>query len=144
MASLSCASTQRSSSVAVPLSENRFVMANAGKYRIRIKTGQLEMSGIMVVKRVEGEWRGSVVNEFGIKAFDFIIKKQKCRLLNTVSLLNKWYIRKMIESDFSFLFERAPKGERVRGKSLTFQSNGAFSIKNERQHIEYIFQSIAE
>ncbi|MDR1918505.1 MAG: hypothetical protein LBQ65_02530 [Tannerellaceae bacterium] len=119
-------------------------MADAGKYRIRIKTSQMEMSGIMLVKHLEDEWRGSVVNEFGIKAFDFIIKKQKCRLLNTVSLLNKWYIRKIIESDFSFLFERAPKGERVRGKSLIFHPNGAFSIKNERQHIEYIFQPIAE
>jgi hypothetical protein len=104
----------------------------------------MNMTGILIVKPAGDEWRGSMVNEFGIKAFDFIVKKQKCRLLNTVSLLNKWYIRKIIANDLSFLFRAAQRGDVVRGKSLTFQANGEFRIRNEQQYIEYIFQPMTE
>jgi hypothetical protein len=103
----------------------------------------MELTGILIVKHVDGEWRGSLINEFGIKAFDFIAGKQRCRLLNTVSLLNKWYIRRTIESDLSFLFRAAQGGEAVKGKSLISQAGGAFRLRNERRNVEYFFQPLA-
>jgi hypothetical protein len=117
---------------------------HTGKYRIHIQSNRMNMTGILIIKPAGDEWRGSMINEFGIKAFDFIVKKQRCKLLNTVSLLNKWYIRKIIANDLSFLFRATQRGEMVKGKSLTFQSDGMFRIRNERQHIEYIFQPLTE
>jgi hypothetical protein len=126
------------------LADSLFGPEQAGTYRVRIRTTRMEMTGILIVRYQDDAWRGSLINEFGIKAFDFIVKKQKCRLLNTVSLLNRWYIRKIIENDFSFLFGKEQRGGGAKGKSLTFQSNGMFTLTNERQHIEYIFQPMTE
>lgn len=101
----------------------------------------MELTGVLIVKHAGGEWRGSLINEFGIKAFDFIAGK-KCRLLNTLPLLNKWYVRRTIESDLSFLFRAAQGGEAVKGKRLTPQAGGAFRLQNERRKVEYFFQPL--
>ena len=97
-----------------------------------IKTSKAELTGIMISKFMDGEWRGSVVNEFGIKVFDFVIN-EKCRLKNTISFLDKWFIRKTIESDLYFLFNNR---ETLKGKSLTVEDN-KISLTNEKRKIEY-------
>ena len=84
-----------------------------------------------------GEWRGSLINEFGIKAFDFISPQGKCKLQNTISFLDKWYIRKIVEADFVFLLWDA--GKQIKGKSLEQFSDGKFILKNEKRNIEYSF-----
>jgi hypothetical protein len=139
--SFSCASQRQASLVAPP---PLFSLTDVNTYRLRIKTPQVEMSGVMMVKYMDNEWRGSLINEFGVKAFDFIVKKQKCRLLNTVSLLNRWYIRKTIERDLFFLFGKALQGEVEKGRRITYQPDGFFIITNERQHIDYIFQPMIQ
>jgi hypothetical protein len=104
----------------------------------------MNLSGILAVKRFGEEWRGSLVNEFGLKAFDFAVKKRRCRLLNTFALLNKWYIRKAIEGDLSFLFRATQEGKGPKGKRLSLLPDGTFRITNERQGIEYTFQPMTE
>jgi hypothetical protein len=140
---LSCASTHRPP-VGEPLPGLLSDLEHTGRYRVHILSERMELTGILVVRHPGDEWRGSVINEFGVKAFDFIVKNQKCRLLNTLPLLNKWYIRKTIESDFSFLFQRVQRGGVTKGKSLQLQSNRVFRIKNERQNIEYTFLPMTE
>jgi hypothetical protein len=107
-----------------------------------IKTGQAEISGIMVIKYMENEWRGSLINEFGIKAFDFIAPPGKCKLQNTISFLNKWYIRKTVESDFACLLWQAAEGKAVKGKRLEMLPDKGFILKNEKREMEYLFQYI--
>ncbi|MDR2118489.1 MAG: hypothetical protein LBP25_03005 [Tannerellaceae bacterium] len=136
---LSCAPVRRE-----PLTGILSSLEQTGRFRLHIRADRVDMTGILAVRHPEGEWRGSVINEFGIKAFDFIVKDRKCRLLNILPSFNKWYIRKTIESDFSFLFRAAQQGDAVKGKSVSLQSGGAFRIKNERRHIEYIFQPMTD
>jgi hypothetical protein len=74
-------------------------------YRVEIKMKDKQISGICLLKKVGDEWRGSLVNELGAKAFDFTVTSQKCELKNVVSLMDKWYIRKTVASDLYCLFE---------------------------------------
>jgi hypothetical protein len=110
------------------------------KYRVSIKVKQTETTGIMVWKYIDKEWRGSLMNEMGVKVFDFVASPGKCHLQNTISFLDKWYIRRTIESDLSFLFWKATDGKSVKGKSLQVLPEGAFILKNEKRNIEYSFQ----
>ncbi|GHT28408.1 hypothetical protein FACS189432_06300 [Bacteroidia bacterium] len=119
-----------------------FDTTKVSKYRILIKAKQAEVSGIMVLKYINNEWRGSLINEFGIKAFDFVAPQGKCKLKNTISFLDKWYIRRTVESDFAFLLWNAAEGKAVKGKSLEQLPDGRFILKNEKRNIEYAFQFI--
>jgi hypothetical protein len=119
-----------------------FDTTEVSKYRVLIKTGQAEITGILILKYIDDEWRGSLINEFGIKAFDFIAPKGKCKLQNTISFLDKWYIRKTVEGDFAFLFWDAAQGKTVKGKSLQRLSDDGWLLKNEKRKIEYLFQKI--
>jgi hypothetical protein len=113
------------------------------KYQVRIHTPHAEITGILILKHTNQEWRGSLMNEFGIKAFDFIASPENCRLQNTASFLDKWYIRKTIEGDLAFLFWKAPKGIKAKGKLVEVLSDDSFELKNTRHHINYLFQPIA-
>jgi hypothetical protein len=119
-------------------------MFDAGRtsgYQVRIRTEQAEVTGILIVKHIDGEWRGSLMNEFGLKAFDLVASERKCRLIHVVPFLDKWYIRRTIERDFIYLFRDAPKGKAARNKRLTRTGEGAFVLKNTARHIEYTFQA---
>jgi hypothetical protein len=98
------------------------------------------ITGIMIVKHTCGEWRGSLVNEFGVKAFDFIVGEEKCRLLNVIPFLDKWYIRRILARDLILLCE----GGEQRGRYLERLPGGGFLLKNEKQHIEYTFQPVKQ
>jgi len=136
---VSCSSTKSSAGYSA---QTLFDTNNVSKYRVIIKTEQAEISGIMLVKFVDNEWRGSLINEFGVKAFDFVASQGKCKLKNTISFLNKWYIRKTVEDDFAFLLWNAEK--QVKGKSLEQLSDGKFVLKNEKRNIEYLFNCIEQ
>lgn len=45
--------------------------------------------------------KGAVINEFGVKAFDVIYdeRKHKVHLINVMSMLDKWYIRRILRRD---------------------------------------------
>jgi hypothetical protein len=126
------------------IAPERFVfdMETLSKYKVRIKFEQVEMTGILIFKYEDKEWRGSLINEFGIKAFDFIAPKGKCKLQNTISFLDKWYIRRTVEGDFAFLFWDTAQGKTVKGKSLQRLSEEEWLLKNEKRNIEYSFQKI--
>jgi hypothetical protein len=114
------------------------------RYHVLIQVNQLEITGILLLKYTANEWRGSLVNEFGIKAFDLTATKGKCRLQHLLPLLDKWYIRRTIASDLAFLLWNAGQGKPCKGKSLEQLPNGAFVLKNEKRHITYLFQPVEE
>ena len=138
---VSCSSTKNT---VVSPGKILFDTSDISRYRVLIKTGQAEISGIMLIKYINNEWRGSLVNEFGIKAFDFISPEGKCKLQNTIPFLDKWYIRRTIESDFTFLLWDAPAGKIKKGKSLEQFPDGRFVLKNEKRNIEYSFNYIEQ
>jgi hypothetical protein len=74
-------------------------------YRIMISRDNLNLSGIWLVKRMDESWRGTMMNEFGVKVFDFICTAKACELKNVIALANKWYIRKTLAEDVQFILE---------------------------------------
>ena len=134
----SCAATHDAPTQAVP-GKSIFDTDEVSQYRVLIKIAQTELTGILVLKYMNTEWRGSLINEFGIKAFDFTASQKKCKLQNVIPFLNKWYIRQTIESDFAYLLWNE---QSIKGKSLTRLPDGTFLLKNEKRGIEYLLERI--
>jgi len=74
-------------------------------FRLLIATPKADITGICIVKQVNGEWKGAVINEFGLKVFDFASTHRNCELLNVIPFLNKRYIKKTIAADLQFILE---------------------------------------
>ena len=73
-------------------------------YRVMLTTPKNSITGICVLKKNGDEWRGTLINEMGAKAFDFIITDDRCELLNVVSMMDKGYVKKTVAADLYFLF----------------------------------------
>ena len=114
--------------------------AIVSRFRTLIKTEKAEITGVLVLKYAEGEWRGSLTNEFGVKALDFIASENKCKLLNVSPFLDKWYIRRTIAGDMLFFLLHERKEANARGRSLILSPDGNFILRNDKRNIEYIFQ----
>lgn len=110
-----------------------FTSASADRYSVAIIFGSVSLSGICVVKRQEGRIVGSVVNEFGIRAFDFTMTPDRGRvkLLNITKPLDRCLVRKAIRTDLRKLFTATSADEyvtldgetvvmRLRGRSYAF------------------------
>ena len=87
----------------------------------------------------DGSIVGTVVNEFGIKAFDFTFANGKAKVFNVIGPLNKWYIRKVLKGDFTFLLSNMKKSGDVKKKKrrLTVTPDGDIVMRNDRFKISY-------
>lgn len=106
-----------------------------------------ELSGICVMKMIsDTEVIGTVVNEFGLTAFDFEYKEGKTQLSNLPPVLNKWYFRKILQKDLSFFFSNLPLKQdlKKRSRKITFSPDGEIILKNNRFFIKYTFTPIIE
>jgi hypothetical protein len=102
-------------------------MANpnaTNRYKTTILAGGNNITGILVVKRMNDTWRGSLMNEFGVKMFDFISTTEKCSILNMVPMMDKWYIKKVIAADFHLLFAvDEPDSKACRRSTRSFEQD---------------------
>ena len=97
-------------------------------------------------KSSDGIIDGTIINELGIKIFDFTFRKKKMYILNVISPLNKWYIRKVLKKDFYYILsniENTDKINKREKKRITIQINdGEITAINHRYKINYIFTPI--
>ena len=93
-----------------PFNDNETV-----RYTVAITFKSASFSGICVAKRMDGVFAGSIVNEFGIRAFDFTMTsdRRRVRLLNVMKPLDKCLIRKTIARDLKRLFNSSAADEYV-------------------------------
>lgn len=80
-----------------------YVPGEINRYRVNIDMGKAWLSGIMLVRESDGVRKGTVMNEFGIKAFDFEVSVSDASMTNAMPVLNKFYIRKEIARDLQFM-----------------------------------------
>lgn len=131
-------------------------------YQVSIQAKGSPVSGICMLKKSADGWRGTLINEMGVKAFDFMIAGSKCKLLNVIPVLDKWYIRKTLAADLYFLFEAdnpsasfQPKTSRneqngtlcvdyKNKKSIARRPDGSVTMKNLTRHISYSLQKTRE
>ena len=115
---------------------------NMVEYQFSMQARGNELTGICIVSEMEkGVSVGTIVNEFGVKALDFSIEKGKVRVFNVIKPLDRWYIRKVLRKDFSFIFQHIKSGKDliIKKRKLSFQSNGDMIMDNERYKIRYTF-----
>lgn len=104
------------------------------------------LSGIMIVKKTEKGYLGTLVNEFGIKAFDFEVvagnkgrlgSKKRVKLIDVVGFMDRWYIRRVLRRDIDFMlrFPNAPKDCRM----VVVSEGGNIVVKDLRYRISYTF-----
>ena len=130
-------------------------------YRIVLKTPDNGITGLCLLQKKGNEWRGTFMNEMMAKAFDFIITDEKCELLNVISLMDKWYIKKTIAADLHFLFnadnpkasfqkrlerfeQQGTKVVNYRKKQLTVMPDGAVRMTNKRRNLQYELRKMIE
>lgn len=103
------------------------------RYRAEVTFGQVRMSGIMAVRAEPDRVAGSLMNEFGIKAFDFECRDGRARVENAAGPLGRRPVRRTIEADMARLFCGA-------GRRRTYrygEENGAAVLDNLRRGIRY-------
>ena len=101
---------------------------NINRYQADIQVKGNHITGICMLKKSEEGWRGTLINEFGVKAFDFIVTPKKCTLLNTIAMMNKWYIRNTIAGDLHFLFETDNPDASFQTKTTRYEQDGALVV----------------
>lgn len=92
-----------------------------------IELPRVYVSGVCVMRYEEGSIVGSLVNEFGFSAIDFSYDtaRDKFRLISTASMLDKWYIRRVLRKDLRQL--------------MHCLQAGTCTYRNERRGITYTF-----
>ena len=89
----------------------------------------------------DGSILGTIVTEMGIKVFDFSYTDGKTKVMNVLASLNKWYIRKVLRKDLSFILSNIDGGKDVvyKKRCMTFNTDGNIVVRNDKYDISYIF-----
>ena len=87
---------------------------------------------------------GTVINEMGVKAFDFSYSNGKVNIFNIVNPLNKWYIRKILKKDFWFILSNLDetgyfKDAVWKNRTLVQTSDNKIVVDDNRYKITYTF-----
>jgi hypothetical protein len=130
-------------------------------YRVVLKTPDNSITGICILKKNGDEWRGTLMNEMGAKAFDFIVTDEKCELLNVISMMDKWYIKKTVAADLYYLFNvDNPKASfqkklerfeqdgnlvvNYKKKQILVEPDGSVLLMNNRHNLQYELRRMVE
>ncbi len=117
----------------------------AQEYNLLMQVRGQEITGICVMNTSpENEVVGTVINEFGVKAFDFTYADGKTKVLNVVAMLDKWYIRKVLKKDLTFILSNMPEGKDTvkKKRRISFLPDGSIDMMNSRFNIHYTFTPI--
>ncbi len=97
-------------------------------FRITVEVSNANISGILITKRLDGIWKGTLVNEFGLKMFDFTCTPRKCELIHVVPMMNKWYIKKTIAGDVQFMLEIDNPAYKAGKEATRYREDDAFVV----------------
>ena len=106
------------------------------KYRMAISKDNMNISGIWIVKYVDDSWRGTMVNEFGLKMFDFTSTASACKLINVVAIIDKWHIKKTIARDVQFMLEIDHQAFKAGQKADRRRSNDTLTISYKNKMLQ--------
>ncbi|MDO4164503.1 MAG: hypothetical protein Q4D56_08985 [Bacteroides sp.] len=101
------------------------------------------LSGVCVTRMEQnGDGALSIVNEFGIKAFDalYTADKDKLKLQNVIKMLDKWYMRRVIAKDMALILN--PHKKIPKSRTVSRPEDGSILLTNKRFKITYQLQPI--
>lgn len=112
------------------------------QYAMLLDARGRQVTGICILQsQADGTVVGTVVNEFGVKAFDVVYDGRRAQILDLVGPLDHWYIRRVLQRDFAFLLTHLDAGTEVKQgiRSLSSQPDGQLELYNRRYRIRYSF-----
>ncbi|MDR1380896.1 MAG: hypothetical protein LBJ47_05385 [Tannerella sp.] len=104
-------------------------------YRVTLQTPENRITGLCILKKSGEEWRGTLVNEMGAKAFDFVVKGDRCELLNVLPAMDKWYVKKTVAADLYFLFSVDSPGATFRRRTERFVQDGSLVVNYRKKQL---------
>lgn len=112
---------------------------DVNRYRINIALPRADLSGILAFRQSDdGTVAGTLINEFGVRAFDFISDANGTRLSNTVPMMDKWYIRRAIAADIGFILNCDDMAAKAKGvRTIRRNGDGSITMQNKRSKICY-------
>jgi hypothetical protein len=130
-------------------------------YRVTLTTPDHCITGLCILKKTGETWRGTLVNEMGAKAFDFIVADDKCELFNIIPMMDRWYVKKTVAADLYYLFnvdnpkaafhrqlERFEQNGNLvvnyKKKQLLVMPDGLVLLMNSRRNLRYELRKIVE
>lgn len=120
--------------------------AAMGRYAFQIEMSKGYLSGIFVANEDDANIYGSMVNEFGVSAIDFVYSKNsgKVKLTSVVSFLNKWYIKQVLKNDIKYCLHvlySIPCEKREKNYELRREGNKV-AIINKKRGLTYTFSPL--
>ncbi len=112
---------------------------SALRLQTTIQFKENSISGITIAKFRNDTIRGVLMNEFGVKAFQFTIVGNDCKISQPISQLNKKYILRTLQQDFAFAFAIQKTGDAP--YSVQKIQNSTERIVNNKKTGELICQS---
>ena len=112
------------------------------EYGLLMQVRGRDITGLCIMDTAtDGSVVGTVVNEMGVKAFDFTYSNGRAKVLNVIGPMNKWYIRKVLNRDFTFILSNIDKPTDVtcKKRALKRQADGDIIVTNSKYKISYTF-----
>lgn len=122
-------------------------------YKVSINARGQEISGLAIMEpQADKSILGAIVNDFGVKVYDFVYSNGKTKISNVIAPLNKWYIRKVLRKDLSYILlslsNDADPSVRARmskaKRSTEKRADGTLTLTNHRYNIVYVLSPMNE
>lgn len=124
------------------------------QYRVHIEARGRTASGIAIMEqKSDNTIIGTLVTDFGVKIFDFSrSQSNKMKIENVISPLNKWYIRRVLRKDLSFILvmlinktkSSALSKIKRANRTVSVYNDDTLSLTNHRYKITYSLSPITE
>ena len=118
------------------------------EYKMNISVKDADVSGILIMKcDSTGVIKCALMNEFGISALNFCISedRRKVELVNVISFLDKWYIRKVLKSDLEYLFSATEDDlEKENHDRVIRRTDDSVILENKKYNITYTLEELKD
>ncbi len=130
------------------------------EYRLSAQIRDNEITGICILNAdADNIIVGTIVNEFGVKVFDFSYANGKVKIFNVIHQLDKWFIKRILRKDFLFFLSNFRQDERTNAingnanaertilekkRSMRQTADGKIIVCNNKYKIMYTFTPISD
>lgn len=109
------------------------IKAQEAKMTVEITFNKGYITGLCLLNTENDTTYGTIMNEFGIKVFDFVYREpsKKIKLLHLMPMLNKWYIKRVLKKDMCNIIPH-------------LLESAAYEYRNEKYNIHYLFTPLVQ
>lgn len=117
----------------------RFENSERVEYNFSLQFKNNTFTGVCVMKLMGQEIRGSIMNEFGVKAFDFVYdtNSRSIDLRNVIGFMNRLLVKRTLKADWKYLLSFSTITKADKKRSIVVTERGEIIFKNKKRGIVY-------